>query len=404
MPPRLPVKPRNSWTPHELRLQWINPTDILSLLLLVGGDVLQQALGQQSGDTFLTPVVFSFGWVAYAFTALLSAVGNDRLMPAPPASSSIVLSTKQGYARSNNSWILHRLLRDYERIWMPGEVRSRLHAIQTRANVPRAGLCISVFEASSRATAGVPKRDAYWYSGYAVAVTQLGIAAIPWIMWDNWLIFIITAVGTFLAFTSGSLPQWRKERWDCRRHSHKTFVLTSGNGAQHAIVIQGAGKGLDLEDLAGSDGKYASTWRTKGVFGALTLCWGALLLTVSGIRTQTWFLLAIGAIGMIHTVIIAGAPRRPEWFGIHLEYKRAFIEFKVMAALQAAEEAYPGVGSSMLPTFFPGPLRDSEKSWWEENAIKNELKERDLDRRRQTSEHLVDIRHNEKREDEPLRK
>lgn len=44
-----------------------------------------------------------------------------------------------------------------------------------------------------------------------------------------------------------------REKWACRGDTKKTFVLTTGNGSQHAIVIQGAGVGLDLEDLAAAD-------------------------------------------------------------------------------------------------------------------------------------------------------
>jgi hypothetical protein len=56
-----------------------------------------------------------------------------------------------------------------------------------------------------------------------------------------------------LCFDMGSLTQWRVEKWACRRltgRSKKNFVLTRGNGAQHAIVIISDGRGLDLEDLA----------------------------------------------------------------------------------------------------------------------------------------------------------
>ena len=180
MPPTVAVGPRgDTSTSGELRSQWVRPNDILSLLLLVGGDVLQQALAQQTGDKFPTPVVFSFGWVAYAFTALLSAVGNDRLMPSPATSSSVILSTKHGYARTNTSWIVSRILRDYERLWMPLPVRRKLESMLAAANVAKTGLCISVFEASKDVTAGVPQRDFCWFSGYAVALLQLGIAIIP---------------------------------------------------------------------------------------------------------------------------------------------------------------------------------------------------------------------------------
>lgn len=58
-----------------LTAQWRNPGDILSVLLLVGPDVIRHAIAQLSGRS-ITPVAFSFGWVAYAPAALLSSLGG----------------------------------------------------------------------------------------------------------------------------------------------------------------------------------------------------------------------------------------------------------------------------------------------------------------------------------------
>lgn len=68
----------------------------MSLLMLVGGDIVQKALAQLVGvhlpllpgrstspSCYMTPVAFSFGWVAYAFSSLASIFGDHRLMPAP---------------------------------------------------------------------------------------------------------------------------------------------------------------------------------------------------------------------------------------------------------------------------------------------------------------------------------
>ena len=376
MPPKGNKEVRSTSISEQLKLQWGNPRDILSLLLLVGGDILQQALAQQSGDSLPTPVVFSFGWVGYAFTTLLSAVGSESLMPSPPAPSSIIFNTERGFPRTNESWILNRILRDYEKLWMPVQAKEKFQNMLKEAKVSKAGLCISVFKASKEGTAGVPRRDLYWVSGYVVALFQLGIAAIHWGISGEWEIFLLTAVGTGLAFTTGSLPPWRKERWSCRRNSKKTFVLSRGNGAQHVLVIQGAGRGLDLEDLATTSEKNGSSWRYTLTFAALAACWTVLLLSVSGIQSQSWILIAIGSIGMVHTIIVAGAPRRPEWFGIHLDYCEVFAERKVMAALQSAEIVFPGLGRSMLSIFFPGPLMEAEMRWWNERRTSTASEER----------------------------
>jgi hypothetical protein len=65
-----------------LRSQWINPSDVLSVLMIIGGDIVQKALAETSGGLF-TPVCFSFGWVAYSFTALVNLLGDGRLLPEP---------------------------------------------------------------------------------------------------------------------------------------------------------------------------------------------------------------------------------------------------------------------------------------------------------------------------------
>lgn len=49
-----------SHTSNALREQWITPTDIFSVLLILGGDVIARALAQLAGSGF-APVTFSFG-------------------------------------------------------------------------------------------------------------------------------------------------------------------------------------------------------------------------------------------------------------------------------------------------------------------------------------------------------
>lgn len=358
-------------TASSLQATWTNPSDILSLLLILGGDVIQRAVAQQAGDPYLpTPVVFSFGWVAYAFTAVLASVGENLLMPPAPDYPSVVLSTKHGYVRENHSWILGRLLRDYEGGWMPMAAKEKLKAMLHASGRNKAGLCISVFEAAEGREAGVPLRDIYWWSGYVVAALQLIVAAAAWAVLGDWETFLVVSVGTVLAFISGSLWQWRRERWCCRRQSRKTFVLMRGNGAQHAIVILGRGRGLDLEDLAGWTESSVASKSTKFINGGLLVCWIVLLLTVSGMKNDTWVLLAIGAAGMLHTIVVAGGSRRPEAFGLHLKFRESFVDRKVMKALSIAESKYPDVGRSMFPVFFPGGIAGEDPDWEVEAAEK----------------------------------
>lgn len=103
--------PRRDWL-RGLARGWKGPGDVVSLLMIINGDMVQKALAQLSGDTFV-PVAFSFGWVVFSIQAFSTALGTGRLMPAPDMES-IVINLRSGHQRVNRSWILGRLLRDWD--------------------------------------------------------------------------------------------------------------------------------------------------------------------------------------------------------------------------------------------------------------------------------------------------
>ena len=327
------------------------------------------------------------GWVAYAVTAVVSAIGENKLMPLPDNACKVI-NAKSGYVRDNASWILGRVLRDYGS-WMDGEVRQHLDTMleckwrqqQDAAEAEKAGsgtsvirpyqvgLCVSVYRAAP-ARPGSPGHDAVYYSGFGIAFLQLGIAAIPCGIFGDWSILLVTATGIALAFTTGSLNQWRKEKWACRSASKKTVVLTRGNGAQHAIVVRGDGVGFDLEDLAAGtvNVDVSASNLTRITVITLALLWILLLVSAAGIKSNTWFLLGVGGIGILQNVFVAGWRRTPAAFGMPLIYETVIGKTGVMATLFAVEERYPGVGLSMRDTFFPGKLRPDEVTRWNEYA------------------------------------
>lgn len=79
-------------------------------------------------------------------------------------------------------------------------------------------------------------RDIYWFSGYIVALVQLGIALIPAFIWDEWDAFLITCIGTALAFITGLLPQWRRERWACRMPTNSRKCRWNPRGLFHCTL------------------------------------------------------------------------------------------------------------------------------------------------------------------------
>ncbi|KAL0567623.1 hypothetical protein V5O48_014368, partial [Marasmius crinis-equi] len=244
MPPPPNLVLRSAQTAADLsavREQWRDPNDVLTLLMIIGGDVVQSALAQlaSSHPKFFTPIAFSFGWVAYSFSAILSVVGSRRLAPEPDCHCTLI-EIESGYPRDVNSWVLARLVRDYE---------------------PRkgdGGLEIAFFEAISDKSTGVPDRDWVYYLGVLIILLQLGIAAIPGALNGNWLVMIITFGGNFLVQIQAALPQWREELWKARTiepGKPEVVCLTRGNGSSYVMVIRSDGDKthpkLRLADLAG---------------------------------------------------------------------------------------------------------------------------------------------------------
>ncbi|KAJ5199643.1 hypothetical protein N7491_009559 [Penicillium cf. griseofulvum] len=417
------------------RAQWVNPSDLFSILLIIGGDVIGVALAAVSGGS-ITPVTFSFGWVSYAISALLTAQSEDRLMPPAPDSSLRVINIGTGYMRFNRSWTLGRVFQNYE-YWMPAEVEKRLQnhpvlyqdeeagladteipgkATATTEAYPnsrkfvspyQARLCVSVYEWALDGPNPVAKPGYDWvyWLGIVVTVVQLGISAIPFGLHRDWSIFLVTVAGTILAYASGALPQWRKEKWACRTlERRKDVALTLGNGTQHVVVVLGAKGGLDLEDMAGGqllDDGEARARRgrlmqlmspgntTRMMTFLLAVLWLMLLLTSTGIQEHAWYLLAVGGAGMLQNLITAGAPRQPAMLGVPVRLAMrpkpgnegipipmVFAEFKVMHTLMELELDFKGAGRALLPEFFPGGgLQPWEEKWWSSNEpdIRREL-------------------------------
>jgi hypothetical protein len=402
---------------EEYATQWSSPSDIFSILLILGGDVITLSIAALSGSAPITPIAFSFGWAAYAVSALLSAVGDNRLLRCPPEVALRVFNLHNGYVRENASWVLARLFRDYE-VWMEGDVRavsvsdgegegeaegggersgkdrsaimSVLRSMCGAAPKKREhGLCIAVYEWSSTHAPGKPKQDMIWWSGVLVSVVQLVVAAIPWILDANWAIFLVTGAGTILSYASASLPQWKREKFAART-SKKSIALTLGQGYHHVIIVQGAEKGLDLEALA--TGRSVSLQSTRVYVAVLAAGWIALLISSTGINLHTWYLLAVGGLGMLHNLAVAGMPRRPEALGlpIHLARKpvsagagddstdtvpEIYVEEKVMFALMELEMEHKGHGKALLGEFFPSALFPLEQEWWDSG---DEVKRRQL--------------------------
>ncbi|RYP07123.1 hypothetical protein DL764_002718 [Monosporascus ibericus] len=374
----------DSWAAasNALSTQWIEPSDVFSVLLILGGDVIQLALASLTGGPLLTPIAFSFGWVAYAISAVLSAVGENRLVRCAPEVDVQVFNLQSGYRRSNRSWLLGRLIQTYP-FWIAPEVKAEVDGAEARV-----ALCITVYKWRDSIKPGVPAHDLIWWSGFGISAMQLGIAAIPFGLYHDWTIFLVTACGTILCYASASLPHWRIEKWHART-TEKDVALTLGNGSQHVVIILGAKHGLDLEDLA--VGRAPDVWSTRFATIFLAILWLVLLITCTGIKTKTWYLLVVGGLGMLHNIVVAGAPRRPAALGLPIEPVtmeghgvEVYAEPKVMYTLMELELKHKGFGKPLLEEFFPGKLRDWEVKWWESESqeLRMQMLKQDKENRR----------------------
>jgi hypothetical protein len=219
-----------------------------------------------------------------------------------------------------------------------------------------------------------------FWSGVVVALLQLGVAAIPLGIYGNWGVLLVTGAAILLCFLTGFQAQWKREKWACRQiepGQKRTYIMTRGNGAQHAIVIECDGVGLNLEDLCtGFDNldSPAISLTCRLVMITLGVLWVALLITSGALTDQSWFLIAVGGIGMLQNIFVAGWSRKPEALGLPLKYKTVVGSPKVITAIIEAEKTVPKVGRALVGTFFPGGLFPSEET--ELSAIEAEAKER----------------------------
>lgn len=278
--------------------------------------------------------------MAYSITTLVAALGPNILIPANPDCGCKVISGRSGYARDNTSWMIGRLARDMDH-WAGEATRvrmqqnrddrwARMRAKDAAAAKPptRAGLVVLVYAPSKTVEAGVLRRDWLYWSCVVTMVLQLGLAAVPIGVYGDWGILLLTVAGTFLAVATGSLPQWKKEKWACRRASDSPFILTEGNG-----------RGLNLGDLfTGQTGKEQDANNNN-------YTWLSLLVTATGVQEHTWFLVGV------------------------------YGDASVMETLFQVMEAYAGIGRVLRDDdFFPGRLRDDEVARWEALEGKEEEK------------------------------
>lgn len=414
--------------------QFKSPHSILSVLFLVGGDIVKKAIAQMPGGRYtgrftLTPAVFSFGWVSYAVGSLSSALGDGICLPPPENAGSVVnvgdFSSNgsrplvgSGDRRENRSWVIGRLMRDLE---------ISVERLKQKENpeLLKTSLLVSVYqlEGASKSKEGyealVPKRDLLWWMFIPAIIVQLAIAAIPLMLSKvdkNWAILFVTVTGNVLALLTASLSSMHEAEFRKSR-SRQTYALTRGNGHKHVFLIlpdtteqSEVGEGNEtrpeamsslpyLEDMASN--RYTRPGRlTRSTMHVLAFLWVLLLLTIAGLQQDTWYLFGSGTIGMVVNVFLADSPRDPAAYGIPLvRVKGQKGEFGfprpipgatrmqkmgVRDTLMELEEYYPGAGHALKSVFFTGLPNERDKAWTTQDKVRLETAQERLDHKWET--------------------
>ncbi|KAI0451680.1 hypothetical protein F5B21DRAFT_527628 [Xylaria acuta] len=324
------------------------PQGYLSLLLLVGSDVVQRAIAQMFG-VYIRPLPRGiFIWIGgYTFISL-AAVGTsivincETVTPAPTSPSLLDTSfatISLGLETDRAPWLLNCEI--------------------TRTN-----------------------------------------------SWPgNWSIFFVTSSGTVFALFTGNLRQWNREKWPGqrlnrnrpdlngpqqaspstaaadvsgideekgqasekgapgpqgvarahRRPEKKAVCLARGNGRKHVMILRGSKSALDLESLATATSD--SLPETKWIVSGLALLWIILLIGVSGVETHTWFLLGLGVLRMLQNICAASLPR-----------SRKSIAWDPTATGKADDAAVNGMSVDI-------PLVHDSLELWETSGVRGALRE-----------------------------
>ena len=328
------------------------------------------------------------GWVSYATSAINSAVGECKLMPAADTPCTIV-NADTGQSRGNGSWVLGRMMRDFE-YWMGDRVEEKVEEMrlakwkfdQEQANkrgedpakvhkAAHAGLVVSFWNVDEQKSKSLakPGKDILFWSGIFIYIVQMGVAAIPFGLNGSWGVFLVTGAAILLCLATGAGRQWKREKWACRvfgpKDKPRSYIMTRGNGAQHAIVINCHGYGLNLEDLCtGFDNldSPAISVATRLVMVVLGVLWILLLITSSALTADAWYLIAVGGIGMLQNIFVAGWSRTPDALGLPLAFQDVVGYPKVFDAIVNAEKHQHKIGRALVGIFFPAGLRDNEEA------------------------------------------
>jgi hypothetical protein len=338
---------------------------IIPLLMILGPELVGKALAITTASSRNDSVCLGFGLLGYMYSLLTTAFTGSRDIVPKPEIDSKVLNLKSGQGRTNNSFVLSRVLRDLESPYAP----------------KAGGLVIEVLEAVAPA-APLSSREVIKqnYHTVIISIAQFLMACgYTFFSGGDCSVLCIFSTSLFALHALTYLPAWTSQKFSARKDGgqNASYALMRGNGHRYVFVIRNTHpEAWNLEDLAGPGLtsydylKYHEIW----VIGAVFFIF--LFLTLLSTQLSyfgTVALLCITFYGTLGNLLIAGLPRAPWAHGVALESVEVIQnDGKVMGALQSLEEKYPGFGEPLVKEFFPGSLRQYEQNWWDERKAPRE--------------------------------
>ncbi|KAH8749378.1 hypothetical protein F5883DRAFT_356832, partial [Diaporthe sp. PMI_573] len=113
-------------------------------------------------------------------------------------------------------------------------------------------------------------------------------------------------------------------------------------------------------------GTPSGFWITLVVTALQTVLWLLFLITVGSVNQDTWYLLAVGMIGMFQNAIMAAIERPPKARNLPLSLSQNGVirSRKVMDGLMDLQDRF-GCARPLVKEFFPGKMREDEEAWWD---------------------------------------
>jgi hypothetical protein len=334
----------------------ISPLTIV--LMLLGPEVIQKTFAVTSTAASAAGKsevpCFSFGWLAYSMSLLLSmACGSGDVEPKPECEVKVVDMTTEK-TRPNKSFSITRLIRDLELRYAPDRENSELVIeILEPTGAPR--------------TARTPTKftDMLQSRSVVTGFIQYCIAAAFWYFYNDLSAYLLLSTSVLLAWPIAVLPAWTTQK--------PALFANSSHSAAYAIMGETESKPTHIYIIkpspptslpSSSDAVYAPVCNNPNT----TPCVPTAILIAGGFFSQAllytqlsdnaaFAMLLIMFIGTMGNLAIVAAPRVPCVDGVEL---KSVGVMRGEGALKEVDVAYKGWSEVLRKLCFAEMVRKCE--------------------------------------------